>query len=225
MQFQPLRKLKIQFEKSNNAGQFAGKCASHPNAVGIVHRLDTMRPIGGPGFLQHSRLFFARSTSPSLPLPQHLPCSSAYAVARGRGKPPFLFPFPLSSFFLSPPLLFFFSFSPLAEFSGQNRERNRSRCAICICGVEKWPLISSSCRPPFFLFFSTEPACRGGRIIRKKPRISRKSEHEARRRGQVALARGFSPRSNDTLRLLTFPRPRWFLQRRACGESNSRTNF
>lgn len=138
----------------------------------------------------------------------------------------FLFRFLL---FSSPPLhssFFSFPFPPLAEFSrGQNRERNRSRCAICICGVEKWPLISSSCRPPFFLFFSTEPACRGGRIIRKKPRISRKSEHEARRRGQVALARGFSPRSNDTLRLLTFPRPRWFLQRRACGESNSRTNF
>lgn len=229
MQFQPLRKLKIQFEKSNNAGQFAGKCASHPNAVGIVHRLDTMRPIGGPGFLQHSRLFFARSTSPSLPLPQHLPCSSAYAVARGQRQTTFFVSF--SDFFFFPllplhPSFFSFPFPPLAEFSrGQNRERNRSRCAICICGVEKWPLISSSCRPPFFLFFSTEPACRGGRIIRKKPRISRKSEHEARRRGQVALARGFSPRSNDTLRLLTFPRPRWFLQRRACGESNSRTNF
>lgn len=56
-QFLLLRKLEIQFEKSNNAGQFAGKCASHPNALGIVRRLDTMRPIGGPGFLQHSRLF------------------------------------------------------------------------------------------------------------------------------------------------------------------------
>lgn len=71
----------------------------------------------------------------------------------------FLFRFLL---FSSPPFLFFsFPFPPPPSSpsfrGGQNRERNRSRCAICICGVEKWPLISSSCRPSFFFFFSTEP--------------------------------------------------------------------
>lgn len=130
MQFRPLRKLKIQFEKSNNAGQFAGKCASHPNAVGIVHRLDTMRPIGGPGFLQHSRLFFARSTfPPSLTLPVLL----VRGPARGQrpGKPPFLFPFPLSSFFSFSP--FFFRLPRrVFELARAKTERNRPRCAICI---------------------------------------------------------------------------------------------
>lgn len=114
MQFRPLRKLKIQFEKSNNAGQFAGKCASHPNAVGIVHRLDTMRPIGGPGFLQHSRLFFARSTSPpSLPLHSLLSSYVVQPEARGRANHLFCFLFRFLLFFPFPP---FFSASP-AGFS------------------------------------------------------------------------------------------------------------
>lgn len=114
MQFRPLRKLKIQFEKSNNAGQFAGKCASHPNAVGIVHRLDTMRPIGGPGFLQHSRLFFARSTSPpSLP---YTPCAPrTWSSQRPEaGQTTFFVSFSAFFFFFLFPL--FFSASP-AGFS------------------------------------------------------------------------------------------------------------
>lgn len=106
------------------------------------------------------RDFFSHVQLPP-PTPQRPLCSSVYAVQPGaRGKPPFLFPFPLSSFFLPPLPFFSFPFPPPPPPSfrgGQNRERNRSRCAICICGVEKWPLISSSCRPSFFFFFSTEP--------------------------------------------------------------------
>lgn len=159
MQFRPLRKVKIEFEKSNNAGQFAGKCASHPNAVGIVHRLDTMRPIGGPGFLQHSRLFFARST-PS-------PYTPVFLVrVRGSSQRPeagqttffvsfsaFFFFFPFFLFLFSPPPFPRLGFSswlaPKPSVIGRvARDLHR--------GVEKWPLISRS------RFFSTEPRVEAG---------------------------------------------------------------
>lgn len=81
-------RLKIQFEKSNNTVQFARKCISRSSSDGIVHRVDTMRPIGGttPDFysVRRPRLFsttavhYRRRGSPTICLYFLSSCNSFF---------------------------------------------------------------------------------------------------------------------------------------------------
>lgn len=129
--FSSLRKVEIQFEKSNNAGPIRRKMRQspeHPRSVLSAVGLDTMRPIGGPGDFYNIRAtFFARSRSPffSTLLGVQPPCVRDCPEATARQTTTFFFCFLCSLTFSS--FFFFFNLHPLPPFLSARRGGLRAR--------------------------------------------------------------------------------------------------